>query len=278
MSPKDLVVFVEEEPGRNNRLTFAVAIAQRWKAHLIATFVAHRLELHPSRGFAVGDGLKSMLQDHEQRNKKAEAQTRQFFEKLVKERDITSEWRFSENEMGEALMLHARHASLAIIGPPARLSGPTTTLSLSEDIIFASGRPSLLLPVDWPTDRVARRIVVGWNGSREATRAIAAAMPLLVNAETVHLVVIPETKVRSLLGADPGMDISRHLARHGVPVVLEQCAGSDAGAVLLERTRSLNADILVMGAYGRSKTSEFIFGGSTRTVLSAADFPILLSR
>ena len=141
-----------------------------------------------------------------------------------------------------------------------------------------SERPSLLLPIDWLPERIARHIVVGWNGSREATRAIADAMPFLVNAASVHLVVVPEAKIRSLLGADPGAGISRHPAWHGVPVVLEQSDGSDAGAVLLESARTLNVDMLVMGAYGRSRISEFIFGGATRTVLSAAEFPILLSR
>lgn len=278
MRPKDLIVFIEEEAGRNNRLEFAAAIAERWNAHLIVTFVARQLGLSPSNCFAIGAGLKAMLQQHQAEIKRTEAQTRQFFEKLVSGRQLTSEWRLSENETGEALMLHARHASLSIVGPLPRLSDPTTTLSLSEEIIFASGRPSLLLPLDWPVDRLARRIVIGWNGSREATKAITAAMPFLIDAESVHLVVIPEKKARNLFGDDPGMDISRHLARHDVPVVLEQCTGNDAGAVLLERSRALEADMLVMGAYGRSKASEFIFGGATRTLLGNSEVPILLTR
>jgi nucleotide-binding universal stress UspA family protein len=277
-TPKDLVVFVEEETGRNNRLAFAAALAERWGAHLIVTFVANRLELNPTNSFAVGAGLESLLQSHEEDIREAEAQTRQFFERLASRCQITSEWRFSENEVGESLMLHARHASLALVGPPARLSEPITTLSLSESVILASGRPVVLLPIDWPPDRIAQRIVVGWNGSREATRAIAGAMPFLVNATAVYLIVVPEAKISSLLGAEPGGDISRHLARHGVPVILEQSDGSDAGAVLLERARTLNADMLVMGVYGRSKISEFIFGGATRAVLSAAELPLLLSQ
>jgi nucleotide-binding universal stress UspA family protein len=275
---KDMVVFVEEEKGRNNRLAFAVELAEHWKVHLIVTFVANRLDLVPSRGFAIGNSLRSMLWEHAQEVRETEEKTRQFFEELVKGRQITSEWRFSENDIGESLMLHARHADLAIVGPPAHRTGPATALSLAEDIIFASGRPSLLLPIDWPRQRIPRHIVVGWNGSREATRAIAAAMPFLSAAESVHLIVVPEKKVRSLLGEEPGMDISRHLVRHGVPIVLDQCSGSDAGAVLVERMKSLDADLLVMGAYGRPKISEFIFGGVTHSMLDAADFPILLSQ
>lgn len=277
MTPKDIVVFLEQEEGRSSRLAFAAALAERWCAHLIATFVAERLELKPYNSFAVGPGLEAMLKHHRERIEAAGAETRKALEEVAGRHGITSEWRLSKDEVGERLMLHARHASLAIVGPPADPSRSATTLSLSEDVIFASGRPSLLLPIDWPRERIGRRIVVGWNGSHEATGAIAHAMPFLVDAEVVHVVVIPEAKVCDVLGADPGADISRHLARHGAPVVLEQTEG-DPGAVLLERARALDADMLVMGAYGRSKISEFIFGGVTRAVLGAAKVPVLLSR
>jgi nucleotide-binding universal stress UspA family protein len=278
MFPKDIVVFLEEEAGRSSRLAYAAALARTWQAHLIATFIVNRLELDRHAGFAVGEGLTSMLSKHRADVADAIERTRRTFDGLVERHSFTGEWRVSENEVGEALMLHARHASLAIVGPPARRTRATTTLSLSEDVIFASGRPSLLLPIDWPADRIGRRIVVGWNAGREATRAIADAMPFLVKSEQVHLVVVPDAKVRSLYGADPGADIAQHLARHGVQVTLDQRKGEDAGAVLLDRCRAVDADMLVMGAVGRSRISEFVFGGATRTVLGTADLPILLSR
>lgn len=280
LTPKDLVVFVDEEQEPHHRLAFAVALAESWGAHLIVTFVANPLAFTPSESFAVGAGLESLSREQQERIRAAEAHTRQVFETLARGRHITTEWRLlaSEVEEEEALMLQARHASLAIVGPPVPASQPSIPLSGSEAIIFTSGRPVLRLPMDWPPDRLARRIVVGWNGSREATRAIADALPFLVKATSVHLVVVPEAKIRSVLGAEPGADISRHLARHGVPVELEQREGSEAGAVLLERARTLEADLLVMGAYGHSPLSEFIFGGATRAVLSAAELPLLLSR
>ena len=277
MTPKDIVVFIEEEAGRTNRLAFAAALAKKWSAHLIATFVAEGIDLEPSNSFAVGSALKHTFQTYRARNRAQETRTRQIFENIVDEFQISSEWRYSEDEVGEALMLHARHASLAIVGPPSVRRASMTTLGLSEDVIFASGRPSLLVPIDWPAHRIGKRIVVGWNGSREATRAIGDALPFLIEAEQVHLLVIAEDKANALLGADPGADITRHLARYGVPVLLEQHKG-DAGEVLLARARELDAEILVMGAYGHSKISEFIFGGATRAVLQGAELPVLLSR
>lgn len=278
MLPKDIVVFLERYPGYRGRLAFGAALARRWKAHLIATFVARRLELDPHAGFAAGAALTDMLAGYQAEVAAAVAQARAELDRLVERRSFTAEWRVSDYEPGEALMLHARHASLAVLGPPARRSGAATALGLAENMIFASGRPCLLLPTDWPEGRVAQRIVVGWNGGREATRAVADAMPFLTNAEAVHLVVVPDARVKGLYGEDPGADMATHLARHAVPVVLEQCRGDDAGAVLLERCRAVDADLLVMGAMGRPRISEFVFGGATRTVLDAARIPLMLSR
>lgn len=278
MYPKDLVVFLEQFPGRNQRLAFATALAKRWQAHLIATFVTQPLALNPHAAFAVGLGLSNMLAEYQAATTAAQAQARAEFDRLADRRSFTSEWRVSDKETSAGLMMHARHASLAILGPPARQTTPSTMLSLSEHMIFASGRPCLLVPNDWSSERIGSRIVVGWNGGREATRAIADAMPLLIAADAVHLVVVPDARIQELFGAEPGADMAAHLARQGVRVVLEQCPGEDAGAVLLDHCASLAADMLVIGAMGRPRISEFVLGGATRTVLDRVDVPVLLSR
>jgi len=276
MFPKDLLVFLEPHyRGYSQRLAFAAALAKRWQAHLIATFVTRSLQ--PYTDFVMGPALSDMLAEYQATTAATLAQAREAFDALVERRSFTAEWRVSDNEPGEVLMLHARHASLAILGPPAQQQISATILGFSESMILASGRPCLLLPNDWPEDRIARRIIVGWNGGREATRAIADAMPFLVAAETVHLVVVPDARTKRLFGQEPGADMAAHLSRQGVPVVLEQCLGEDAGAVLLDRCAALRADLLVMGAMGRSRISEIVLGGATRTVLGRAQMPVLLS-
>ena len=179
-------------------------------------------------------------------------------------------------------MLHARHAGLAIIGSSQHDAVRTGCATLSEEIVLASGRACLLLPLDCPPKPVGRRIVVGWNGSREAIRALADAMPLLMEADAVLVIVVEEPKTRGLLhGEEPGADICRHLVRYGVPVTLEQVPEAPAGETLLGKARELSADLLVMGWYGHSKISEIILGGATRTVLDRSAVrrvPVLLSQ
>lgn len=279
MTPKDMVVFLDGENAdeQQRRVTHAAALAERFQAHLTAVFVADRLELHPHAGFARGEGVTSMLREHRSHVEAAKESARRTFEETGRRHGLSLEWRVSDGEFGEALMLHARHAAMAVLGPPRRLDRQQTVLGLSEDVIFASGRPSLLLPTAWPGS-IGNRIVVGWNGSREATRAIADAMPLLAAAQAVHVVVVPERKVGRLLGSEPGVDITQHLVRHGVPAVLEQLKGPDAGRILLDRASDLDADMIVMGAYGQPKITEFVFGSATRTLLEAIELPVLLSR
>ena len=242
MPYKDIVIFLEDEPGRVGRLAFAAALAEQHGAHLIGTFVADRLDLHPYASFAVGSGLTNMLNLFRKHTEKAEHGARQQFEAAGRARNLSLEWRVSDNEDGEALMLHARHACLAVVGPRRETARPTA-LTLAEDVIFSSGRPTLLVPPAWPSGRIGERIVVGWNGSREAARAIADALPFLVHARGVRLVVIPEEKVRHSR-RHPGADIARHRPAR-VTVTVEQVHASDAGAALLAQARTFDADMLV---------------------------------
>lgn len=277
-SPRDMVVFLEPTRGHDARLGYAASLAKRWQAHLIATFVVRELALEPYAGFAVGTALTGMLAEHSKAVAESVSKAREDFDTLVRNRSFTSEWRISDNEDGDALMLHARHAGLAILGPPAPQRNRNTRLGLSERLIFESGRPCLLLPDNWPEDRMASRIVVGWNGGREAARSIADAMPFLASADSVHLVVVPDGRLRGRVGSEPGADMAAHLARHGVPVELEQHAGAEAGDVLLQRCRELDADMLVAGGRAHPHISDLLLGGATRTIFESVEVPLLMSR
>lgn len=278
MPPKDIVVFLEQySPGNRERLSSAVTLAKHWQAHLIAVFVGHPLALEIYAGFAVGAAFSSMLDEHRANFIEESQRMRKEFDALTDRRSFTSEWRIFEDGSGEELMLHARHADLAILGPPAVQQADRSMLSLFERLILASGCPCMLIPEGRTIDRVPKRIVIGWNGSREATRAISDAMPFLIAAERVVLVVVPEARGERKFSAEPGADMAAHLARHGVRVELQQYRGDDAGKILLEQCATLDADLLVMGAVARPRIGEVIFGSASKTVLSEASLPLLLS-
>ena len=174
--------------------------------------------------------------------------------------------------------VHPGFIRTPMVEQPLRDSGATDleAAGVSKRMIFASGRPGLLVPTDWSPERVPHRIVVGWNGGREATRAITDALPLLVAAEAVHLIVAPDARIRALYGQDPAPTWPRTWPGKACRYCSNNARG-DAGAVLLHRCAAIEADLLVMGAMGRPRISAFVFGGATHTVLARARVPLLLS-
>jgi nucleotide-binding universal stress UspA family protein len=141
-----------------------------------------------------------------------------------------------------------------------------------EQLILGAGVPVLVLPPD-PVAGIGQRVLVGWNASCEATRAIHGALPFLVAAERVILCAVGRSAHADLDGA------LAMLQRHSVPVVplaLEE-ADASAGETLLIQCYAEGADLLVMGAYGHNRLREFIFGGATRQALHAAALPVLFS-
>jgi nucleotide-binding universal stress UspA family protein len=148
-----------------------------------------------------------------------------------------------------------------------------------ERVTLASGRPILVVPYAGHFATLGQRVLVGWDASREATRAVGDAMPLLAAAEQVTVLAIDPQAGPGGHGELPGADISLHLARHGVKAVIERTVSADVpiGDVLLSRAADLGADLLVMGAYGHSRARELLLGGATRTVLGSMTLPVLMS-
>ena len=136
------------------------------------------------------------------------------------------------------------------------------------------------IAADTRLDPRIRRILVAWNATRESIRAVADALPLLVKAKAVQVLVVDHERNRAGHGQEPGADIARHLTRHGAQVEVQRLSsgGKDVGQLLLSQAAAFGAELLVMGAYGHSQLREWMFGGVTRTVLYQAVLPVLLSR
>jgi nucleotide-binding universal stress UspA family protein len=201
------------------------------------------------------------------------------FQRAVERHGLQAEWRVIRLEALEESIAQVRHADLALVARSDSVGTGDIPLNHAESMVLASGRPVLLLPPEAPP-RAIRRVLVGWNASREAARAVADAMPLLARAEAVELLVVDADRRPGLHGQEPGADIAHHLARHDVRVEVRTLVsgGEGIGHLLLSRAAALGADLLVMGAYGHSRLTELAFGGATRTALREAKLPVLMSR
>ena len=179
-------------------------------------------------------------------------------------------------EVPELLVEYARLRDLTIVPLP---EGDSVEHWCAEAIIFGSGRPTLIIPQ--PRKRADTfaldTVLIAWDFSRPASRAVADALPILQKAKRVTVITITNDKVIDT--SRSGAELAKHLARHDVQVVLEtvDAEGRAVGDVLRSCVASRNADLLVMGAYGHSRVRDFILGGATRSMIAQPPLPILLS-
>jgi len=145
-----------------------------------------------------------------------------------------------------------------------------------EAALFETGRPVVVVPYIQKGGVKLDRIMVCWDGSRGAARAVSDAMPFLERAATVEVVMVTE---RGKSDEVPGADMARHLARHGLNVEAKQIVAPDAkpADVLLSHAADSGADFLVMGGFGHSRLREFVLGGVTRSILETMTIPTLMS-
>src|SRR5580704_6464983 len=274
----EIVVFIDGRTETAGILEFAGILAEEHGARVISIFMQPEPTVTPAETFARGKGMESIIEVHRAQLERIEAEHRAQFENIVRRCGIRSEWRslpYLSSEVG----VHAYYADLVVIARPESAGPSTGPPGLAESLVLSSGRPIIMFPARGTVSQV-RRILVAWNATRESIRAVADALPLLVKAKAVQVLVVDHERNRAGHGQDPGADIARHLTRHDAQVEVQRLSsgGKDVGQLLLSQAAAFGADLLVMGAYGHSQLREWMFGGVTRTVLYQAALPVLLSR
>ncbi len=180
------------------------------------------------------------------------------------------------SQVPDLLVEYARLRDITIVPVP---DGELFDQWFAESIIFGSGRPTLVIPHARQRARAFSldTIVVAWDFSRPASRAVADALPILEKAQRIIVVTITNEKVIDTKRS--GAELAKHLAHHGVEVVLDtvDAAGRGIGDVLKSCIASRDADLLVMGAYGHSRIRDFILGGATKSMIAQPPIPVFLS-
>lgn len=191
------------------------------------------------------------------------------------------ETRLIEDVPQYGLLMQSRYADLVILGQDqddAAPGLPARVRRLPEHIAVHGARPVLVVPPGYRGQPIPGTLVAGWDGSRQALRALTAALPLLARADAVKLALVNPDALSDLHGEQPGADVALWLARHGVrvEVVLERTA-STAGHALAALARDSGAGLMVCGAYGHSRYREWMLGGVTRELLARAPVPLLIA-
>lgn len=279
MSIKDIVVFTFSPSEDEAALTAGETIARKSDADLAAVL----LELMPDPVYTMEGAMVTSLWAE------VLAEARKGFAKDkadLEERCRKSDRRVAIRELAAISGLvandaavHARHADLSIIIRPGGSKLFEYRNAIFEGVLFGSGRPVLLVPPDWKGETIGKRVLVAWNGKRESARALADAAPFLETAERITIATIDAKPNDDGVGPAPGADIAAHLARRGLKVEVRNLdgLGRDEVETLIAEARALEADLVVMGGYGRPRLSEMVFGGMTRSMAAKSPVPVLLS-
>jgi nucleotide-binding universal stress UspA family protein len=170
----------------------------------------------------------------------------------------------------------ARRFDLAIVGQ-AEPEISSMEQIIGETTLFESGRPMIMVPYIQKAPFKTDNVMICWDGSRTAARAVADAIPIIRKSGRVEIVIV--TNERGKEDEIEGADIGQHLARHGLKVDVHRISGGkiDVADALLSHAADSGADLMVMGGYGHSRLREFVLGGVTRSIFESMTLPVLLS-
>jgi nucleotide-binding universal stress UspA family protein len=281
MAFEDILVSLTTYPERTKRSAIddAVALAVLLESRISAIACEVRV---PAPASPMGSALlnvPALVSAELKKSAAAAAEVLAEFRKLAEQSNVFQE-AISEKcttpEFPDLVTDYARLRDLTIVPIP---DIDTVERWLAETLIFGSGRPTVVLPdrSRWSRAVALNTVVVAWDFSRNSSRAVADALPLLKKAKLVSILTV--THEKALSTGRSGAELARYLARHGVNVVLDEvnAVGRDIAAVFESHLTSRDADLLVMGAYGHSRFREFVLGGATRGMLMRPPVPVFLS-
>jgi nucleotide-binding universal stress UspA family protein len=273
---KDIVANLSVGVSRDVATDFAVSVAATLDLHV--TGIAFRYEPLPPLTDRYGFPAEVMDSQRVENEKRAKAAVAKFDE-AARRAVVSAQSRMLDVSVASAPDVFAKVArrfDLAIIGQ-AEPEAPSLERLIVEAALFDSGRPVVIVPYVQRSSLTLDRVMVCWDGSRSAARAVADAMPLLVRAKATEVVTVASEPAKS--DEIPGADIGHHLARHGVKVEIDSIVTveTDVASTILSHAADISADFLVMGGYGHSRLREFVLGGVTRGTLSSMTLPTLMS-
>ena len=276
MTMRDLLVLLDEGTAQPT-LEAAADLAVRMKAAVTALGLRPR---RPLPGFVAAELPGDMLESIKSRDRAAAEEQRRCAEAVAQRRGVAFTWQdLGADAPGaiETVGIAARYADLLLVGqPPLEGSDESGRADLVQTLLVGTGRPVLLVPAVGAPPGFGRRVLVAWDGGREAARAVADALPLLRAAEQVEVVTVDAAKRFSIVEAEPGTAITAHLVRHGVKASLARLTRGPLSVadLLLNRAADHGQDLLVMGAYAHSRLRDLVLGGVTRHMLKHMTLPV----
>jgi nucleotide-binding universal stress UspA family protein len=275
MAYKTILLCLNEIARLPQLLWVARQLGVKFNAHVSGLYVVPGVQIYPAAGYGAGpdiyDGTNQFF-------KKQLPKAKEAFETAMKQDKLSFDLQVinaSHSLIVQDVVDNCRNADLVIVSNTNRDDANGVEYDFVERFVLAAGRPVLVLPYKGDVTSKFELPLIAWNETRESTRAVFDALPLLQKAKAVRIATVDLTSKTSL----PGASLAESLARHDVKSELINLSSDNmkTGDVLLRATRDHSADFIVMGAYGHSRFAEMIFGGATHDILRKMDVPVLMS-
>jgi nucleotide-binding universal stress UspA family protein len=274
---KDVLVHVHSAAAGAGRLAFALQLTEPWRARISGVHVVAPVDVSPAVGVANVERIATDIANAQRQNARAAEAA---FRETMAATDRAHHWTTIEGHVPAALCHEARYADLIIIGQEA-FEGVAERhpLPIAHSVALHAGRPVLITPRHISPRRPLDRVLVAWDGGREAVRAVHDALPLLRGAARVELVMFNPTEERGRPDPHGLQRLAHHLEQHGVTGLSTRVLSGSSfhAAAILEWLESGGFDLLVAGAYSKPMWFEFVTEGTTQSLLLSSPVPIFVS-
>ena len=272
MAIRSILLHVDATPASIARLTFTRTLADRHGASVTALFGVRPHASRAAFAYSAGAALRAAEEEvvaHEQERSRLRA--------LLTEQQPECAWcEVAGDSVRHAFLAEAIYADLLVLGPPPGVDDEgAAPHGFVESVILESGTPAIVVPYPERQETIGERVLVAWNGSVAAARALKAALPLLRAAASVH---VATWGVQPAVAPFSRLDVRAWLRRHDIEAELHASPSAahianDLGALATD----VHADLVVMGCYGHGRIREQVFGGVTRALLARLPAPILMT-
>ena len=267
---KTIMLHIHQDSEQESRLQVALDLARMGHGHIVCVQVAG-VEPYAVDPYGGLFGLAAIIDTIHDQDKAA----RLAVEARLQREDVEWEWRCFDGGVVETLITQSRLADVVVVSqPPVGRQQPDQPLAIVGDVALHTRAPVLVVPTRCRRFDGTGNVMLAWNGSAEAAHALRLTLPLLRRAACVHIVEVSEDRP-----GVPALDAAAYLSRHGVNSEVHDwpAKGRRTSVALLHAVAELEADYIVMGAYGHSRLRETVLGGVTRELIQSTAVPLLLA-
>jgi nucleotide-binding universal stress UspA family protein len=278
MKYKNILVHLDNSKGCHNRLETVFALAREYQASITGLFV---VPLYVVPSYVEAQISVDLINDVTDKALARARETLAEYQKMADTAGVSFQTHVFEGQVIPILREHSKYADLLVLGQDDPKDPDNASYGLADALLFEGACPCLVVPHSGKLATPGKRVLVTWNASRESARALHAALPILQSAETV-VVLTSERNAdeNDLADGHPHSEaLNQYLLSHGIESITGGLGDPDANPsdVITGQAAEMNADLIVMGAYGHARLREIILGGVTRDLLKRTTICLLLA-